>query len=124
MMRSLQFGDVLNVRLPSQDPRGHEQEGFRPAIVVGLPGQVGKLRFPLVLVVPVTTDRGQDWAREAPLLYLRFAAGSGGLRSASIALLDQLRCVDVKRIVDFRGSLSEAETARLRQTLKQIFDLD
>jgi mRNA interferase MazF len=121
MMRALQFGDVLNIRLPSQNPQGREQEGMRPAIVVGLPEQVGKPRFPVIFVVPVTSDRGQDWATVAPLLYLRFPAGSGGLRSASIGLLDQLRCVDVKRIVDFRGSLSPEECERLRQALQQIF---
>jgi mRNA interferase MazF len=119
-MRSLQFGDVINLRLPAQNPQGHEQEGFRPAVVVGLPDRVGKPRFPLVFVVPVTTDRGQTWA--APLLYRRFPAGSGGLRSPSIALLDQLRCIDMGRIVDFRGSLSPAEAAQLRKALKQIFD--
>jgi mRNA interferase MazF len=46
MMRALQFGDVLNIRLPSQNLQGHEQEGMRPAIVVGLPEQVGQPQFP------------------------------------------------------------------------------
>jgi mRNA interferase MazF len=121
MMRALQFGDVLNIRLPSQNPQGHEQEGLRPAIVVGLPERVGKTRFPVVFVVPVTSDRGQDWAKAVSLLYPRFPAGSGGLRSASIGLLDQLRCVDVRRIVDFRGSLAQEECDVLRGALQQIF---
>ncbi len=120
-MRALQFGDVLNIRLPSQNPQGHEQEGLRPAIVVGLPERVGKTRFPVIFVVPVTSDRGQDWANAAPLLYPRFPVGSGGLRSASIGLLDQLRCVDVRRVVDFRGSLSKEESDVLRGALQQIF---
>jgi mRNA interferase MazF len=34
MMRALQFGDVLNIRLPSQNPQGREQEGMHPAIAV------------------------------------------------------------------------------------------
>ncbi|NJN48962.1 MAG: type II toxin-antitoxin system PemK/MazF family toxin [Alkalinema sp. RL_2_19] len=123
-MRALQFGDVLNIRLPSQSPQGHEQEGLRPAIVVGLPERAGKTRFPVVFVVPVTSDRGQDWANAAPLLYPRFSAGSGGLRSASIRLLDQLRCVDVRRIVDFRGSLSKEACDGLRGAFQQILDFD
>jgi mRNA interferase MazF len=121
MMRALELGDVLNIRLPSQNPQGREQEGMRPAIVVGLPEQVGKPRFPVMFVVPVTSDRGQAWAADSPLLYLRFPAGSGGLRSASIGLLDQLRCVDVRRIVDFRGSLSQEEREHMRQALQRIF---
>ena len=54
--RILQVSDVVTVQFPSQVPRGKEQEGFRPAIVVGLPSRLGKLRFPLVVVVPMTTN--------------------------------------------------------------------
>lgn len=75
-MRELQFGDVLNIRLPSQTPQGREQEGLRPAIVVGLPERLGKTRFPVMFVVPVTSDRGQDWANAAPLLYPSYIRGS------------------------------------------------
>ena len=53
----LQIGDVITAKLPSQNPSGREQEGYRPAIVVGLPSRLGRLHFPLVFVVPMTTDR-------------------------------------------------------------------
>jgi mRNA interferase MazF len=53
----LQIGDVIAAKFPSQNPSGREQEGYRPAIVVGLPSRLGRLRFPLVFVVPMTTDR-------------------------------------------------------------------
>ncbi|MCX5965630.1 MAG: type II toxin-antitoxin system PemK/MazF family toxin [Cyanobacteria bacterium] len=61
MKRVLKFGDVVSVRLPTNSPRGHEQEGFRPAIVVGVPGNFTQPRFPLVFIVPVTSDHAQPW---------------------------------------------------------------
>jgi mRNA interferase MazF len=39
--RSLQFGDIVTVRFPTQNPQGREQEGYRPAIVVGFPNRLG-----------------------------------------------------------------------------------
>ncbi|MBD2243966.1 type II toxin-antitoxin system PemK/MazF family toxin [Nostoc sp. FACHB-888] len=107
--RSLQFGDVVTARFPQQNPQGREQEGYRPAIVVGFPSRLGVSRFSLIVVIPMTTDRGQTWAIASPDLYPRFAAGVAGLRSPSIALLDQVRVLDFNRIVDYRGSLTSDE---------------
>ena len=39
--RSLQIGDVLTASFPEQTPQGREQEGYRPAIVVGFPNYFG-----------------------------------------------------------------------------------
>jgi mRNA interferase MazF len=111
--RVLQVGDVVTFKFPSQVPRGREQEGFRPAIVVGLPSRLGKLRFTLIFVVPMTTDRGQDWVRNSPNLYVRFAAGVAGLKSLSIALLDQVRAIDLARVVLYRGSLTSQQYGKI-----------
>lgn len=121
MKRVLNFGDVISVRLPTNSPQGHEQEGFRPAIVVGVPGNFTQPRFPLVFIVPMTSDHAQPWILAAPELYLRLPAGSGGLRSASVVLMDQLRSLDIDRIVNFKGSLSTDEADRLQRVIKQIF---
>jgi mRNA interferase MazF len=120
--RVLQVGDVVTVKFPSQVPRGREQEGFRPAIVVGLPSRLGKLRFPLIFVVPMTTDRGQDWVRNSPNLYVWFAAGVAGLKSPSIALLDQVRAIDVSRVVLYRGSLTSQQYGEIAQALRQMIE--
>jgi mRNA interferase MazF len=107
--RSLQFGDVVTIRFPQQNPQGHEQEGYRPAIVVGVPNRLGVPRFELIIVIPLTTDKGQAWAIASPDLYPRFTAGIGGLSSPSIALLDQIRVLDISRIAAYRGSLTPDE---------------
>jgi|GEM_PF-2326076 len=33
----LQIGDVVTAKFPSQNPSGREQEGYRSAIVLGIP---------------------------------------------------------------------------------------
>jgi mRNA interferase MazF len=120
----LQIGDVVTAKFPSQNPSGREQEGYRPAIVVGLPSRLGKLRFPLVFVVPMTTDRGQEWADINSELYVRFSAGVAGLKSPSIALLDQARAIDVSRIAAYRGSLTPQEYAAIAEALQKIIEPD
>lgn len=107
--RSLQFGDVITAKFPQQNPQGREQEGYRPAIVVGFPNRLGVPRFKLIVVIPLTTDKNQEWANASPDLYLRFSAGIAGLKSSSIVLLDQIRVLDISRIVAYRGSLSSEE---------------
>ena len=118
----LQIGDVVTATFPSQNPSGREQEGFRPAIVVGIPSRLGKLRFPLVLVAPMTTDRGQEWADINPNLYVRFSAGIAGLKSPSIALLDQVRAIDIYRIVAYRGSLTPQQYEAIAESLQKIME--
>jgi mRNA interferase MazF len=120
--RVLQIGDVVTAKFPSQVPSGREQEGYRPAIVVGLPSRLGQQRFPLVFVIPMTTDRGQQWAAISPALYVQFSAGVAGLKSPSIALLDQIRAIDVSRILAYRGSLTSEEYGAIAAAIQQIMD--
>ena len=59
MSRPLNIGDVITARFPVHRPVGHEQEGLRPALVIGLPNRVGSPRFAMLLLAPMTTDRQQ-----------------------------------------------------------------
>lgn len=85
---SLEIGSVFLARFPEHDPQGREQEGLRPALVVGLPTQVGRPRYPVLILAPVTTYRAQDWQAAAPDLYPILAAGTGGLDLASVVLVE------------------------------------
>jgi mRNA interferase MazF len=101
--RPLKIGDIITARFPEQKPQGREQEGYRPAVIVGFPSLLGKLRFPVIIVVPMTTYRNQSWADNAPHLYPVFPAGIAGLKSSSIALLDQIRTIEdgLKKVFEF-----------------------
>jgi mRNA interferase MazF len=59
--------------------------------VIGLPW--GEVRYPMLIVVPLTTQTGL-WSRQNPSLYPRLEAGVGGLTQSSVILLDQLRSID------------------------------
>lgn len=102
MKNDIKPGDVLLLSFPTHIPKGHEQEGKRPVVVVAVPK--GPMRYPLIIVVPLTTRDG-EWANQNLNLYYRIPAGNGGLPKDSIALLDQIRAVDVERIESFIGSL-------------------
>ncbi|MBC8121564.1 MAG: type II toxin-antitoxin system PemK/MazF family toxin [Gemmatimonadaceae bacterium] len=113
-------GAVLFIGFPVRQPTGREQQGDRPAIVVGIPETVALPRFPLLLVVPVTTDRNQTWALTASELYPRLPAGAGGLRVSSIALLDQLCAVDRTRVGNYIGSLTASQYQPIRECLLRL----
>lgn len=115
---ALKPGDVVLIDLPLHDPKGHEQEGKRPAIVVGIPQ--GLLRYPVVIAVPLTTQGG-PWAKKNPNLYRHLLAGSGGIPQASIALLDQVRALDVRRVNAYLGSLEPEIFMPIHNNLLQLF---
>jgi mRNA interferase MazF len=117
---ALEFGDIISAKFPQRNPQGHEQEGYRPAIVVGLPTTLGVPRFEVVIVVPITTDRGQRWANVSPDLYPRLPAGIGGLRKPSIVLLDQVQILDVTRIYKYRGRLTPEQCEPILNCLHRI----
>ena len=70
----------------------------------------------------MTTDRGQEWADINPNLYVRFSAGIAGLKSPSIALLDQVRAIDIYRIVAYRGSLTPQQYEAIAESLQKIME--
>lgn len=116
----LAVGDIVTALFPAHDPEGHEQQGYRPAVVVGIPAVLGSPRFPAVILAPLTTDRGQAWARNSPALYPRFPEGTADLRSPSLCLLDQIRALGLERLRAYRGALDAGEYEPIREGLKRI----
>lgn len=119
----LRLGDVIIVRLPAHRPTGHEQEGHRPAVVVGPLDRLEPPRFPLLVAVPLTTYRQQPWVQAAPGLYPVLETGSGGLPQASVALLDQIRSLDQTRVLRWLGRLTDAEFTPIREGLRGMLYL-
>lgn len=114
-------GTMMWAKLPKRMPPGHEQQGLRPILVVGVPSRLGSPRFPLLLVVPVTTYREQEWADAAPRLYPKIQTGAGNLPRTSIVLLDQLQAIDSRRIQGLLGQLNTDEYARIQESLTRMF---
>lgn len=118
MSRKLRKGDIVLVTLPDQNPSMHEQQGTRPAVIVGMPP--GETRYLLAIVAPLTTQIG-EWTKTNPTVYPVLSAGIGNLKKDSVVLLDQIRAVDVRRIIKYLGSLSEAEYEPIAIGLDEIF---
>ncbi len=118
MTETLAPRDIVLIALPSNQPRGREQEGTRPAVVVGIPE--GQMRFPMLFVAPLTTQQG-DWVQTNLILYPTLAIGAGGLTQESVALLDQIRSVDAKRVMAYLGSLTSEDYQPILTGIKQIF---
>lgn len=116
----LQVRAVVLVNFPAQIPPGREQENTRPAVIVALPNITGITRFSLVIVVPLTTQQG-DWATRNSTLYPQLQAGMGNIRYDSTVLLDQIRAVDIKRVLGYRGDLTAEEYQPIANGLKAMF---
>jgi mRNA interferase MazF len=119
----LRLGAVVIAEFPEHLPKGREQEGPRPAVLVGLPLLLGRPRFPMLLVAPVTTFRAQHWATGAPALYPVLAAGQGGLITDSVVLTDQLRALDSPRLIRLLGHLNPDQYAPIRSALRGMCEL-
>ena len=115
------IGDVVIASFPTQNPQGREQEGIRPALIIGIPQKLGIPRFPLIIVVPMTSDRAQSWAVTSPTLYPKLASGEAGLPQNSIILLDQIRAIDSNRIFPF-GELSSDRYRSILHSLQTNSD--
>lgn len=118
--RDLVPGDVVLAFFPRHEPPGHEQEGPRPAIVVGIPDTLGHPRFPTVFLVPLTTDHGQEWAALSPALYPRLSAGTASLPRDSLALLDQARALTLARVISRIGALPLASLRPIQDSLHRM----
>ena len=119
MTARIQPGDVLKVNLPTQLPSSHEQQGRRPAVVVGIPEALGEPRFPFLIVVTFTSQI-HDYTQRAPALYPVFPAGMGGLTVASVTLTDQVRGVDLSRVRGYLGRLPSSGYTAVHQALGHL----
>ena len=116
----LKCGDIVFVNLPVHSPKGHEQEGRRPAVIVGV--LQGDVRYPVVVVVPLTTQFS-DWAKKSPVLYPIIQSGTAGLPQKSVVLCDQIRAVDIERIIGYLGSLNVDEYLPIIAGVRRVLNL-
>jgi mRNA interferase MazF len=115
--------DILIVRFPLHNPQGREQEGIRPALVVGVPQKLGISRFSTLIVAPITTDKRQPWSSTSSNLYPKLTSGQGGLPKDSIILLDQIRAIDLNRIVRYLGTLKLEDYQPILNSLNNLLSV-
>ena len=112
----MDVGDIYTIEIQPND--GHEQAGFRPAVIVQAP--VFEKQLPTVLIVPLTSQLA---AQAFPGTFLIPPDSENGLTMPSVALVFQLRAIDKRRLRRKIGRLSAQHLAELHQYLKALMQL-
>lgn len=99
--------DVYLVALDAA--QGHEMKKTRPCVVIS-PDEMNR-HLQTVVIAPLTSS-GRQFPFRVPC---RFSAREGQIS------IDQLRCVDVTRLVKRVGTLGAATAIPLRETLMKMF---
>jgi mRNA interferase MazF len=109
-------GEVYDARL--EPTEGFEQASFRPIVVVSRDAihEYGGI----VIAVPCTTLRP---GRRVYPSQTVLGAGEGGLEVDSVALAEQVRVLDKRRLSRRRGMLSAEALARVDRALAIALDL-
>lgn len=89
---------------------------------MGIPSNLGPLRFGLLVVVPFTSNKPEyTWAQSNPAAYPVYPAGTAGLTEESVALIDQVRALDPSRVHRRIGALTAAELEPIQTGLRRMF---
>jgi mRNA interferase MazF len=96
---------------------GSEQAGIRPAVIVQI--DRANAASPHTVIVPFTTK-----IRRALLPSHAFVpAGMGGLTQDSVALCEQIRVIDKRRITRVLGHLDDPHMEEVAKALRVILGL-
>lgn len=102
------------------NPRiGTEPGKTRPVLVVQS-NLLNKIPHPSTIICPITTNIKS----EAQILRLALKKGQANLQKDSHVLIDQIRAIDNRRLVEKIGALPEDLVDEVRRNLAIVLDLD
>ena len=96
---------------------GSEQGGIRPVLIVQ--NDVGNKYSPTVIAAAITSQRDKT---KLPT-HIAVNADESGLTKDSIVLLEQVRTIDKKRLMEKMGRLNDTQMTRINQALSVSFGL-
>jgi len=98
--------------------RGTETGKVRPVLIV----QTNLLNneHPSVVICPVTTNVEKD----SDILRVHIKKGIANLKIESDIMIDQIRAVDNRRLLNKIGELTKELQLKVKDNIKIIFDLD
>lgn len=108
-------GEVFWVSLPFAGQGGHEQSGRRPAVIVQS-SRAGQA-LSTVVVVPLTSNMA---ALKRAHSVAVVPSAENGLTVPSVALVSQLRAVDVRRLEGKVGLIDAPTLADIETALKAM----
>ena len=111
-------GDIVLISLQNKSAEELSFIDYRPAVVVACPKI--DLRFPVIIIVPLTTQPVSQ-IMNFPQMEIKVPKNSGVLAHESIALIDQLRSIDIDRVQAYLGCLDRSAYERIRQNILELF---
>lgn len=97
---------------------GHEQAGMRPVLIIQ--NDVGN-RFSSTVIVACIT--GAFVKAQIPNIHVEFSGKDSGLDYGGVILLEQIRTLDKRRLIEKRGRLSRAKVQEVDLGLKYSLGL-
>ena len=115
MMKIKQF-DIWIADLEPQ--RGTETGKVRPVVIV----QTNLLNnlHPSSVVCPITTNI----QKESEILRIHIKKGASNLKVDSDIMIDQIRAIDNRRLVNKIGELNKELQTKVKDNIKIVLDLD
>lgn len=99
--------------------RGAEVGKVRPVLIVqsNLLNDIG---HPSTIICPITTNVKPELKR----LRVNLNKGEGGLDKTSAIVIDQIRAIDNRRLIERKGEISKESARLVRNNLNVVLDLD
>jgi len=98
------------------DGEGHEQEGARPAVIMG-----DSPHFQMAAVIPATS---QKTSTRFPFTYSVNSSKLNGLEVDSVFLVPQIRSVSKTRLLRKMGVLEDKDLKQLDSLVRDLLKLD
>ena len=108
MNKSINRGDLYYADL--NPVVGSEQGGIRPVLVIQ--NDVGNKHSPTIIVAAITSKSGKAMLPTHCLL-----SADAGLDRDSVALLEQIRTIDKRRLKDHVGTLGQEDMQAINKAL-------
>ncbi len=105
-------GDVWIIEIP--DTGGHEQEGIRPAIIIGEPTNQ------IAIVVPCTSNLE---VLRFPYTFILKPAKENGLKLLTVAMVFQLRAIDKRKLKIKIGRIDPSSLKTANNLIKKLLKL-
>ena len=110
----------FDIWLADLNPRVGTETGKRRPVVIVQTNMLNRIGHSSILICPITTNI----RIEAELLRIHLKAGEAGLQKDSDILIDQIRAIDNKRLVEKLGELSSKSSKLLIENLSLVLDLN
>lgn len=106
----IKLGDIFYANL--NPTIGSEQDGVRPVLVVQ--NNKGNRFSPTIVIIPITSNLSKSHLPTHVIL-----KNTKGLERESIALIEQIRTLDKKRLIRKITSVSNEDLERVKDAIKK-----